>query len=326
MRNARRGRALRPLAAGLGVFAILAVPGLVTAPRVTLADSLPSSPSYSFYVSGSWGNYVTFNGQQVLYAYEEGYYANPGASANIVIDFHRQEYSSTYGWGVCEDSCVYYSDTWVKAVAQAFINGYAAGHTATSVIAAGVSNDDYNYACTATSVATAWASAGTAWSQVLNGLVAQYNTDVEAANDIEDWQTGSWNACGAGAENWLYAFTNGTASQDLMQDFGSDGNAENSSAWTVAQVYDVSWGIGLAVPLPEIYCNGQQTEWAGTIRKYGTMVFSGVTSENGSYWGSPCASSTNYYTYTWQQSWDQLESALVSNGFSNDLDSVVTIF
>ncbi|HEX8938657.1 MAG TPA: hypothetical protein VF763_00720 [Candidatus Limnocylindrales bacterium] len=216
----------------------------------------------------------------------------------------------------------FYSDAWASSVAQAFINGYSDGHSGvTSYIDIGVSNDDDNWACSSGN----WSSAGTAWGQLVNALTPRSNVVVQGADDFEVWwdSQDNWGACGAGAVAWLNAYT--AATTDFMDDFGSDGNAENSSLWSVAQVYDVSWGIGAAVPLPEIYCSGQQQEWVG-IRRYGTMTFFGVSSENGAYFGNGCNGSSYTNTYTWQQSWNNLNNSLTSAGYSNDLYSVATIF
>ena len=138
---------------------------------------------------------------------------------------------------------------------------------------------------------------------------------VEGGSDIESWLGtkgfGSWVATGAATEQWAAAY-NVAFQGSLMVDYGSDGYAEDSSAWTATQTMAVADGYDLAsldsynsqglcnyckdVALPEIYVRPQGPEWAQLWNEFfAPPIFDyptywGVTSENGAEnslgWGS----------------------------------------
>lgn len=272
----------------------------------------PSAASYSIYVASNWNSTVLFNGQYVPVAYEEGYDATPGSPSScstIIIDFHRQEYNSTSGWGVLEGSS-YESDSWAFEVASEFIQGYSAGHTVPTIIGIGVSNDDDGWA----EGSALWSEAGSDWAGLVDTLQAYQYTTIEAADDIEGWSDSQdgWHSYGSDTVNWETAYSNAFISNtgilQYVADYGSEAyNEEGSPYWSQTDVYYVSWGLTVAVSYPEIYCNGQQTDWGQLFQLYPGMFFSGASSENGSAWTN-CYGATQNTTYTWQESWQQLNN------------------
>ena len=306
---------------------------LVSAPAPTYASSPPDGAGQAFYVQSSWHNTVTFNGQNVLYAYQVGYNARYiGTSLKpILLAFGRQVKDSTLagGWGVKLVGSSKVSNTWVKEVAQAFYNGYSAGHTQTAIIAIGTSNANYNWTCNNGNPSTLspdWKTAGQKWAEVIAGVTAPTYVYRRAANDIESWYGtsgfGSWVACGLGAEAWFdgyeeYILGNWT----YVTNFGSNGNVEYSPQWTIQQVYDVMHGRSTALGYPQIFCSGQTTGWVN-IQSYSYLSFTGVTSENAH--STICTGSTR--TYTWDGSWTALHNALNSAGYLDFVGHYVTSF
>jgi hypothetical protein len=149
------------------------------------------------------------------------------------------------------------------------------------------------------------------------------------ANDFESWYDGvpgHWVSCGAAAISWenAEAVAYGNGLRLLVANFGSNAHVEYSPTWSTDQEWQVSWGLTEAVVLPEIYCSGQPSGWVA-IRNYKSMFFDGVTSENGLAFTGCNGHSTNT-TYLWNESWTKLNSALVSAGYSNDVQSIVTVF
>lgn len=86
-----------------------------------------------------------------------------------------------------------------------------------------------------------------------------------------------------------------------MADYGTNGYAEDSSAWSQYQVYEVAYGLAGAIPFPEIYVSANATQWDATFNAY-QMTFWCPTSANGS---------GGYLS--WQSSWNDLATAVGSS-------------
>jgi len=331
-----KGHASWTAALARGLASVLVAGGVVwMRSPIVGASSAPTAPSTDYQVTSSWGDTVSFNGQPVLYAYQEGYEATPGSPSGdsvIILDFFRQVMQTNNGvtsWGVDIGSTGFEPDSWVEEVATAFINGYSDGHSSSAAasIAIGTANDNYNWTCDESTgnVSSNWASAGADWGNVLLSLPSSPNNVVlvTSADDFESWIgtfSDGWTACGLGAEDWLNAFQNTVdpSGGAVNVNYGTDANAEDSSQWTSGEVYDVSF-TGDAQAMPEVYCSGQPSEWADVST--GTYVsFWGVTSENGAYFGSGCNGNTSTDTYTWSEAWNALESVLTTQSLYPAVD------
>jgi hypothetical protein len=306
---------------------------------VAQANSAPTNPAQAYYVDETWSDPIHYNGIDTTYAYQLGYAASigqPTANSVITVDFGRQFDDPSKGWGIClthyDSPCGkhYHKDSWVASVANDFMTGYNAGHTSTSVIAIGTSNDD-NYklpgggtdpgwACTeGGTVGSNWQSAGNDWGTQIKSIrrSSPATVVVASANDIEDWSVSGdpWSACGDGIENWFTGYSGVTTIDDY--DFGNEPYPKNSPQWMQRQVYDVSYGNSEAVPLPEIYCVAGVDDWKDLSNLF-VMFFEGVTSSNGS---AGCDGGT---TYTWSVAWTTFDTALrltptpQSNGVASD--------
>jgi hypothetical protein len=298
--------------------------------RPVAAYSIPSAPSYSYYVSYTWGNTVSFNGQSVLYAYQVGFQSRFGSNSNgvppkLIADFRRQLQNSSGAWGVGGlGSGTYHSDAWVTNVANAFTAGVNDGHPYQNYwIGYGVSNDDESWSCSS----SLWAAAGTAWRNTLGGVALPLDGWMFVANDFEAWHNSStgWASCGTGAINWENAETvaYGNGLQLLVANFGSDAHTEWPGTWSIDQVWQVSWGLSEAIAFPEIYCRGQPPEWVA-VYQHKPLYFAAVTDESAAI--TNCYGSSQNHTYSWQGAWNALNNALVNIGVTNHVEPVVTIF
>jgi hypothetical protein len=110
----------------------------------------------------------------------------------------------------------------------------------------------------------------------------------------------------------------------LVANFGSDANAEYSPTWSIDQVWQVSWGLTEAIAFPEIFCAGQPAQWVH-VYQHEPLIFDAVTSENAATF-QYCNGHSANQTYTWQESWNNLNNALVNAGVSNHVKPIVTIF
>lgn len=202
-----------------------------------------------------------------------------------------------------------------------------------ATIAIGTSNDDVGWA----NGSSNWSTAGTQWALLMDGITAPTNVTLEAGNDVEGWAYGSsWYAYGSDANSWENAFqseANTLVSYygsipflNIVLDYGNEAYAVlGSPYWTQAQVYDMAWGNSSAIVAPEIYCSGQQTHWANLYSLYNQLYFEGVSTENGAAQAN-CYGNTQNTTYTWIQSWNQLNTAITNAGNSNDVGDVDTNF
>lgn len=311
----------------LVVVAVVGI-GAQARPNVALAYSAPTAPGTGYYIDSSWNN--TVPGYSYTYAYQNGYGAVTGSPNGIVmLDFGRQTSYDSNGQTIWEnvtfDGVAHETSSWTAQVVQAYMQGYQDNpQHGSATIVLGTNNSDYNWTCdnSTGNYSASWYYAGVSWGGLVNSRTVPGILTLQSGNDLESWagtpSYGSWVACGGGAEKWYDGYESVTTAFSNV-DFGSDGNAEAPSQWTVGQVYDMAWGRVTGLSYPEIYCNGQQNQWVG-IRNSGYMVFNGATSENGA--GS-CGGSG---TYTWDQSWGVFNNALVAANYTDDVDPSVAVF
>ena len=103
-----------------------------------------------------------------------------------------------------------------------------------------------------------------------------------------------------------------------MIDYGSDPNAEDSSAWSVIQAYNCANGAPDGYrddyPLPEIYTKGTVSDWASLAgATYYMIEFAGVMSYPKA--GLP-----------WAVAWNKLNRALYrQDEITNDVGPTTTV-
>ena len=277
----------------------------------------------------------SINGRSTIYAYQVGYNARIASPYTTpLLAFGRQLNDASQGWGIVLVGVTngYRSNTWVKAVAEAFINGFtdsarAAGRRTVSSVIIGTNNSNYPWTCDNTNASTLspnWRAAGIAWGGLIKNLVSTNWVDRASGNDIESWQgtfSDGWTACGLGGIEWY----NGYESQVGYvpnYNFGTNGYAENASQWTQRDVYQVMASKTTALARPQIYCSGQPPTWVAMMSVNGAGGFSfwGVTSENA--FSTICGTRS----YTWLQSWNALNNALTSGGYPDRVERSVSSF
>ena len=324
---------LRRLAIVLALFGLIELTMLTGTfgTQGVQALSAPTTPAQAYYVTPDWSIPIHYNGVDTHYAYQIGYSASLGQPATdsvILLAFGRQD-DPTGGWGVCLThlpcSTGYRTDGWVVTVATDFMQGYSAGHSSTSTIMMGTSNDDdidlpagtdHGWDCTeGGTVGSHWQPAGVVWDGLVASITAPTHVIPASGNDIEAWRmTGnSWSPCGDGIEKWYIGYDSGTTVPP-QYNFGDEAYVENSSQWTQSQVYDASYGLPPALALPEIYCDSGGPNWQALTNLH-LILYSGVTSDNYGSNISGCVPGTPYptstpNTLTYLQSWNLLNTDL----------------
>lgn len=287
----------------------------------SFADNPPARQGTGFYVQNDWLDQVPWGSGTIWKAYRKGYHANAGApSRRIFLHFGRQLYQSG-SWGVVPIGGSYKSNDWARSVANAFMRGYndnASHETAEIVISTSTSN--YNWTCENNdpqNVSTNWYISGLRWGELVNSVTSYPRVIIRSGNDIESWtdepEFGDWEACGAGVLRWYDGFED--APYRPNYNFGNNPYAEDTAQWTQRQAWLVSWGRNRAYVYPQIYCRGSSwaPSWVDMISNF-YMRFDGVTSENGQTrnfcGGSPSLS--------WQDSWNELNTALANAGYTGN--------
>lgn len=267
-------------------------------PNIANAYSAPSTAGNSFYVTSAWLN-VQSNGH--TFAYNEGASGEPNASVVAILDFGRQE-STSSGWQVLLTDGTEETQSWVQTVAEDFASGWQSDHSTTLTEAIGTNNSDYAWS----NGSSLWATAGTDWANLVDAVANQsyQYIAVYGANDIESWAgsfSNGWVATGTDSTDWCQAYNNVSGSQTTI-DYGSEAYVEDPSVWTQQQVYDCAYGYLDDIVLPEIYYSGEATDWQGLYNDYSSLFFNGITSENGA--GG---------TLSWQSGWADLNNATGGN-------------
>lgn len=330
------------------VVLMLGIVFFISAPDyVPVVLAAPSGANDTWYVGdgsngkANWNSNVTFSPVSGVvytkkYAFKVGYYADinptPGGSIILVVDFGRQSKpSSTWGVDLPGLNGGYQTESWVKGVAQAFIDGYNAGHTTAAIVAIGTHNQNSPWTCVngpTPNVDSKWYESGQRWGNLVNSLTPGSYTQVVAANDVEGWQGSdpnnpSWIACGAGTLSWYDGFS--SVADRNVYNFGSNAfNEVGSSYWTQAQQYNVSWGYTVARVVPQMYCSGQAAPWVTLKQTYTSLQFDGVTSENAT--NLVCGPNKSQYSLSWSASWQTFKNALTAQSISGGLSDTVDSF
>jgi hypothetical protein len=273
----------------------------------------------------------------VSIAYKRGYDAvNGSSSSRIIINFGRQlepgrqpegaDYTLT-DWAVqlprdfrvdVEPLDRVKSREWVKEVAKAFIRGYNDNITHTyTIIAIGTQNSNYAWECGEDTASDLWEDAGREWRDLVQEIENEMNNELGkitlvGAIDMESWvgDFPDWAACDDGMTKWFYGWEEQiSGSTKLMINFGSVAFTANN-LWSEAKLYSFFMGKRYILAYPQVYCVSYVRDLRNLVSDFVTsnrnnIYFSGVTSENA---GSLVCGNTR--SYTWQQSWRELNSSL----------------
>jgi hypothetical protein len=282
----------------ISIFAICLFLTTISGVKNASAFQQPSAASTSFYVAPSWTT-----GDTALTA---GAATAAGTSGNVILDFGRQQYDTSLGWGVWPQGTKYFiSDAEVNTIVQNFIKGYNSQESASPInLTVATSNDDYwNQGD------SKWATAGNDWGILVWSITAPDNIMITGGNDIETWTDGTFQTYGADTIAWCTAYN--LVNNNTMLNFGEQCAAIEPTAWSQAQVYEVSWLLGDDYCMPEIYYDNtkptQASEWAD-IYNYskGGQYFLGTTSEHG-YDNS----------ISWDVAWQDLQYAILHSSYPN---------
>jgi hypothetical protein len=318
---------------------------IVTAPRTSnsrpvsssqaqsLSD-LPPSVTPSYYEYYSYYSECTSSPTPSCPFYQQGEStAAPPQNGLLVLDFGSPCYvpgTSVYGVEMFfQPTCI--RDTSLQPLVENWISGYESQNVNTTVnltLAIGTSNSyngvDSNYALTDAEMS----ASGQSWYQNLVGAISTAGLSspltIWGANDMEQSSDNDWSS-GTPTVDWVEGYDTASpaaAACDLDQpgylaNYGDDvlGGSGSEDSWTVAQVYEVSWGLPAACAEPEIYYSDMATEWqelnAWTVDNLvPTIQFSGVMTEVESGTLGP------------DDAWSDLES---DTGQSPPIPSVTTI-
>ncbi|HEY6538453.1 MAG TPA: IPT/TIG domain-containing protein, partial [Candidatus Dormibacteraeota bacterium] len=262
------------------------------------------SPSYYEYYS-YYARCTTLSAGCPLYQQGESTATAPG-NGLVVLDFGSPCYipgTSIYGVEMFfQPTCI--ADSSIRALVNNWISGYESQNTGTTTnitVAIGTSNSyngvDPNYALTPLQMY----DSGQSWYQNLVAAIATAGLkapvtvwgadDMEEAAETEnEWSTGGPTV------QWVEGYGSASPARaacplsqpGYLADYGDDvlGGTGNGSAdgWTVAQIYDVAWGLPVACAEPEIYFADMATEWQGlnqwaAANALPTIQFSGVMTE-----------------------------------------------
>jgi hypothetical protein len=262
--------ALRPLLA----VSFAAAAGLGTAPSIASAAPTPPPASTSRYSGNLTGN------QSTDYAnfYDEGSaQGQAGLTTVVILDFAGQD-SQSGQMGTTDWSGHFHPDAEIEAAVEGYVKGYydaasRLGPPFPAVLIGIGTNNSLNEVSSA---------GGQDWAEVAN-TVAQWaashfpplDFSIYGANDLEPGFSQA-----ADAEAWATGFSGAPSGQSYF-DFGSaDGcptsgtgqgsNGGCSNGWRQSDVYQVSWGVPAAFPLPDIYrTDGTHASQWEQISRYG---------------------------------------------------------
>jgi hypothetical protein len=137
---------------------------------------------------------------------------------------------------------------------------------------------------------------GAAWAEMVNDIADWiYNVEdigdlVEVAGGIDaevDWNSAThslnWASGYQSAASWNYYDVGNAAACPEEGTTATPQTCDNpNNDWTQDDVWNMSWGVYLAWPLPEIYLNDgenarqwQQISLYGVLNEYASMVFNG---------------------------------------------------
>lgn len=302
--------------------------------RTSFAASRPSSAGTGWYVQNRYHNQVPWGGGTAMAAYRKAFSTNPGGpNPTIVLDFGRQDIRNGV-WGNVPVAGTWQTSTWVREVAQNFINGYTdnPSHPHARIVI-GTNNSNYPWPCEEVypyRVDYIWYQSGYAWASFIQTLASTSKVDIVSGNDFESWidhpEFYPWRSCGQGSVNWLTGYEQRWRDTQQQKrpnyNYGNKAYSQDRNEWSQFEQYEVSWGMDSAYGLPEIYCQASPNDpesWANgwvTLRRLYPLNIEGVLSDDA---GSRACGSVSL---AWWASWDTLSNALSTAGYPYTLYSL----
>jgi len=280
---------------------------------VTTSQGKPAFASAPYY---TYSYYMTNQSNITYAAYQLGCGQgttdrNSGQNRDdiMIIDFGAQ-YNNGGNWGAVYPAQNVYtiSEANIHAAAVQVAAGYyqclANANSSTLVIAVGTNNSGSQTNSTA----------GARWAQMVNSIEQDIinqgfsgHANANGATDTElDWSTST------SAKNWINGYI-GSANRRYYNFGDAAGCPPYGSCnhgWTQDDIWYVSWGASgpYSFVIPEIYYNGNQTEWQqislyGAINKNSRILFSGALTQQGSCGGCGYSPSAG-----WQALYDAVNS------------------
>lgn len=269
--------------------------------RVTHAmPKAPLKPSLSHFYSTapgvyahSWyvGNLDIAHNYQAMYnlGYSDGAYDNKTCTlSQIVLNFGQVDYNNGYYGGGYGYGTYYFNpglgypfvlDSQILAGAEHYVSGwYKATNSCPRLrIVLGVSNfrECLNSPCTTYNAGVAWGkTVGSLNSYVASKHMNGKIVDVDGGDDIETDVPSGWDTYSV-TLGFVEGFNAGNSTQ-LFMDYG---DVFPNSYWSYADLYNVAWGYGHDVPIPEVYGGGLLSSWTQFSQAYPNVYFYGVMTE-----------------------------------------------
>ncbi len=298
----RRLQLLRYAACGV----IVATGVIAHGPTPVYAAPPKPATAASYYVRTT-NNLTLYN---LGYAQGQSDHAN-WTNSEVVLDFGVQ-WSDNNQVELTGCNCILIPYSTVQTLAEQFAIGYWAGVTlsdTTTVLRLGIGTNN----------STPWegSTLGSGWANVAvtvqnwlisNGYENHNQEDIWGANDLEPGFGGTNSQ--ANAKSWADGYSSNGSSRYL--DFGSaDGcppYGPCNNGWSQDGEYYVSWKSPAAYPLPEIYCCGQDLQWA-SISAYARNTYGVTMKFQGPLDDYPIDHNTATATTAWNAFWSALTNA-----------------
>lgn len=276
---------------------ILAVLTAVLVLTATSAAAATPRTTRAYYVSGASAAAVEQSTYNDACAFA---HSAPPAGSLLMLDFGAARVSGST-FGTLDFTGHFISNSTILKALESAANGAhnCYGHdTGTITIAYGTSNYRMTQSGMSTASATAWGQ----WQATRENELGSYETanhyrfqstavgvDMEPAYDQRPISNQLVNGAGKVGGDFDYDYGSadgcptGASSGECYCNVRSGGVCR--SAWTVNDLAYASFGA-LAVPIPEIYVNPQQKQWAEIQRNWDAhhragYFFAGVTAESG---------------------------------------------
>lgn len=246
------------------------------------AGNQTSPPHYSH----SW--YIDNVSATALYGlgYNDGLFDRSYCDNGLaILDFGQVgvQYSTSgpYGTYLVTPGTPFVSDSQIQAAVETYARGWraTAGQCPRLHVAPGTSNF---HECPYGGQCTPYA-AGMQWAITANNVEAYFTSqgwtwqvNAWAADDMETGWDPAWKT-----RQFVDGFTSADSGRLLLLDFG---DASQSTTWSDADVYYVSWQAGWDVAYPEIYSQSAADRWVTVKQEYyngaaGAIAFTGVMAE-----------------------------------------------
>lgn len=231
-----------------GVYTVILDPGVNTgSATLTLTD--PPKPTDSYYMPSAS---LSAACQLGITAAQAG----PSKSA-IILDWGRPAYDGTDLGTYLLGTETFVSDGDILAATKEFVRCYYNNSSGSEQLVVGMGTNNYHL-CPCGDLPPSYSSAGALWGSTVNDLGDYIQTNgyssVVSAAAGDDAEPG-WDTAYTTTGDFVDGY-NSTASW-IMLDYRS----MESGYWSQPHEYHIAYGAGVNFPFPEIYCEGQQTDW-----------------------------------------------------------------